>query len=314
MDKKQIIIASSVGIGLVIIIILIIVFTHKSKKCESNCKGKKCYEDDGCGKKCGCLPDQKCNSLGKCCKPNCDGKTCGDDGCEGNCGSCQVHDVCNDGICRQYCPDNICGGYKNCMTRKACPTWPDGSKSRCLDGVCMPDNCPQGSIKLDQIQDSIPSGTYKISTVINGKKVYLTGKLYSYAYLESIDSCPIVNNNNNKKWSYDTNYFSLVSYDSTANGNVGDFVQLQGRDNIVGKNCEGNIYGVQIGYDVASSFILTTDGRIYSVQAEMYLKVNESSCSMVDNCYRCDREGKPYDTVVTYTFDPDTATKWYFET
>ena len=145
--------------------------------------------------------------------------------------------------------------------------------------------------------------------------IYIIGVFVSAKFCEDflfVDEYEIYNNN--KKWSYDTNYFSLVSYDSTANGNVGDFVQLQGRDNIVGKNCEGNIYGVQIGYDVASSFILTTDGRIYSVQAEMYLKVNESSCSMVDNCYRCDREGKPYDTVVTYTFDPDTATKWYFET
>jgi hypothetical protein len=62
--------------------------------CVSNCSGKKCNEEDGCGTKCGCPPGQTCDQeTGNCIKnPPCSADICGSNNgtCPGRCPSGQT--------------------------------------------------------------------------------------------------------------------------------------------------------------------------------------------------------------------------------
>jgi lysyl oxidase len=66
--------------------------------CVSNCDGRYCGGDDGCGGDCGtCDPGFTCEKS-RCrpdpCIPDCAGKECGDDGCDGSCGACPDGKLC----------------------------------------------------------------------------------------------------------------------------------------------------------------------------------------------------------------------------
>ncbi len=82
-------------------------------ECILECQTKTCSQlekecgiwDNGCGENinCGsCLGEKVCVD-GTCqagsCTPDCSGKECGSDGCEGTCGTCELGELCAEGIC-----------------------------------------------------------------------------------------------------------------------------------------------------------------------------------------------------------------------
>ena len=75
------------------------------------------------------------------CDPLCDGLECGDDGCGGLCGVCDLHQVCQAGICTElpWCGDGVCDadtseGPEDCGV---CPSdCPCEGKDVCNQGSC----------------------------------------------------------------------------------------------------------------------------------------------------------------------------------
>lgn len=53
---------------------------------------------------------------GRVCSPDCEGKECGGDGCEGSCGACSEHHICEEGGCTYvpWCGDGSCDVDEGC--------------------------------------------------------------------------------------------------------------------------------------------------------------------------------------------------------
>lgn len=106
--------------------------------CKTQCEGKKCNEDDGCGYKCGCPEGQVCISDGTCCTPNCADKVCGGDGCGGECKpGCKDDEYCFQGKCET--PAEDCQTSSVYITKKGCC---DGEILKfCKDGKIIKKDC-----------------------------------------------------------------------------------------------------------------------------------------------------------------------------
>ncbi|HLD04511.1 MAG TPA: hypothetical protein VJG90_02215 [Candidatus Nanoarchaeia archaeon] len=81
------------------------------------------------------------------CSPDCFtlDHTCGDDGCEGSCGSCEVGQSCQEGICvldqLDFCGDDTCQDEENCgncLIDCACPSEQSCTENRCMINECAP--------------------------------------------------------------------------------------------------------------------------------------------------------------------------------
>uniref|UniRef100_A0A6C0EM47 Uncharacterized protein n=1 Tax=viral metagenome TaxID=1070528 RepID=A0A6C0EM47_9ZZZZ len=155
-EKKKIILAVVISLGLVAIIVFSMI---ASRKCKPHCSGSFCgpNTDDGCGGTCGCNEGGKCiqnsNGLHVCCYPNCNGLHWGDDGCGGHCecsflpcydktancqktiqANCDENCVtpCENGKCTKnvccypqdcnnvFCGPDGCGGTCGCQTGATC--------------------------------------------------------------------------------------------------------------------------------------------------------------------------------------------------
>jgi len=118
---------------------------------QCSCEGKRCDEEDGCGKSC-----NTCKGLclnGQCsCTPNCEAEQeCGDDGCGGQCGSCPTGSRCNNGVCKcssscqaegKTCGMDRCGNLcGNCESGKVCISGQCKCVPNCTNRVCGSDGC-----------------------------------------------------------------------------------------------------------------------------------------------------------------------------
>jgi len=133
--------------------------------CQPSCAGKECG-NEGCDGNCGtCQNGQTCEN-GQCingpCQPDCAGKDCGNDGCDGSCGTCPEGNFqCVNGSCE--CTASCAGiecGDDGCGG--SCGDCPQGQP--CVAGECQGPGCTlTGTISCDQT---------KSGDTANGADVY----------------------------------------------------------------------------------------------------------------------------------------------
>jgi len=267
--------------------------------CSSTCPNGICFFgagqeicENGICTQCTCSSSCQngiCPSLGQICQ---NGKCV-------SCGTCSSS--CPNGTCSS--PGQICQNGK-CVSCDACsPTCPNGTclseKQTCQNGICFPVNCPQGSIvTLDKI-NSINSGNYNITTVING---YTLG-LNSVGTDSNLIAVELKSNCLDKViWNYDSKGMLLTTKDRE----TGNILSLQTNDG-KNENCSGSVGVRNIEDAIGGNFILTTSNHIYSVQNQKYLKFDVSQCSSlsyINDCYCCSE--------IIYTDSPDDAIIWKF--
>ena len=78
------------------------------------------------------------------CTPDCEGKECGDDGCGGSCGSCDIGEFCDNGVCILNCTEDW-----NCSNWGVCI---NGSQSRTCNDL---NNCGTEINKPDETQSCV---------------------------------------------------------------------------------------------------------------------------------------------------------------
>jgi hypothetical protein len=99
-----------------------------------------------------CATRGACTGVNPCaipvCTPDCDRKVCGSDGCGGQCGTCDLDQVCADGRCAWECPggQKACAGEcipsNQCCTSSDCPAvTPDCCGGACVDSATDTRNC-----------------------------------------------------------------------------------------------------------------------------------------------------------------------------
>ena len=104
----------------------------------SGCGNLECDDDETCEScpgDCGCACGESCVDEA-CLFTACDGRECGDDGCEGSCGECPEHYVCENGRCEV---DAVCDDA-SCDPGETCGNCPEDCGCGCGE-ECFEDTC-----------------------------------------------------------------------------------------------------------------------------------------------------------------------------
>jgi hypothetical protein len=133
--------------------------TRKVKKAD---RGKVIRRHAPCAARGACTGVNPCATPG--CTPDCDRKVCGSDGCGGQCGTCDLDQVCADGRCAWECPggQKACAGEcipsNQCCTSSDCPAaTPECCGGACVDPETDPRNCGGCGVRCSRGQACVDS-------------------------------------------------------------------------------------------------------------------------------------------------------------